>query len=367
VTDLGFALVALVVAVFLQAGVALREGAEAPDALRGRALADLLLMYAAAALLYAVVGYPLSGGNLFGTLDEVTRQLTDFAPRLAMAMAIPAIICGGGGGRATLVPRLVLSGLAVTVLFPGLDRLVWRAAFDLQDLMDVAFGAPVHDLGGGGIVHVLAGFSALGMLAMIAGGRPAEIPVEAGFGPIAFSVGTWLTCLAVAGFTVLRAGDGPAALLAAANNLLAGAAGVAGAFLLRRRAREGLANGALAGCVAVAAGADVLHPVGALVAGLAGGTLAVGAHAWITRRLGVHDATGGAAAHGVAGLWGFVACGVLGQTAVGGAGGVAFLPQLVAGLCIAALALGTGIAVYGLMRSRLAIVRKGTINPPEGR
>jgi len=358
VTGLGFALAAFAVAILLQAGVALRESAEAPDELRARATSDLLLMFAGSALLYTLLGYPLSGGSVFGSVESVVPQLSDFVPRLAMAIAMPAIICGGGGGRAALVPRLVLSALVVGLVYPGLDRVVWRATFDLQDLMEVAFGAPIHDLGGGGVVHVLAGFSSLGMLAMIASARAEAPPEKSGFGAIAFSLGTWLTCLGVTGFTLLRAGDSPAAMLAAVNSLLAGAAGVAGAWLVRGKIREGMSNGALAGCIAVAAGADVLHPVGALLIGAGGGALAVAAHAWITRRLDVPDATGGAAVHGVAGLWGFVACGVLGQALLGGVGGVAFMPQLVGGVLVAALALGTGIVVYGLMRRWIRIVRR---------
>lgn len=357
-TGPGFALAAFAVAMLLQAGVALRESAEAPDELRVRATSDLLLLFAASALLYALLGYPLSGGSVYGSIDAVLPQLGDFAPRLAMAIAMPAIICGGGGGRAALVPRLVLSAIVIGLVFPGLDRLVWRASSGLQDLMEVALGARIHDLGGGGVVHVLAGFSALGMLAMIATKRGEAPAQRSGFGAIAFSLGTWLTCMGVAGFTLLRAGDSPVVVLAAVNSVLAGASGVAGAWVVRGETREGISNGALAGCIAVAAGADILHPVGALMIGAAGGALAVSAHVWIARRLDVPDATGGAAVHGVAGLWGFVACGAFGQEALGGVGGVALLPQLVGGATIAALALGTGIGVYGLMRRRLTLVRK---------
>ena len=59
--------------------------------------------------------------------------------------------------------------------------------------------------------------------------------------------------------------------------------------------------------------------------------------------------------HGLCGAWGGIAAGIFGSKALGGAGGVAFMPQLImTGLAIA-VALAGGLLVYGVLKATLGL------------
>ena len=55
--------------------------------------------------------------------------------------------------------------------------------------------------------------------------------------------------------------------------------------------------------------------------------------------------------HGLCGVWGGIACGIFGQSALGGLGGVSLVSQLIGtGLGVAVALLG-GLAVYGVIKA----------------
>src|SRR6185295_17055288 len=100
-------------------------------------------------------------------------------------------------------------------------------------------------------------------------------------------------------------------------------------------------NGPLAGLVAICAGSDVMHPIGALVTGAVAGALFVGLFTVTQNRWKIDDVLGVWPLHGLCGAWGGIAAGIFGAKALGGMGGVAFGSQ------IAGTALGIVIAVTG--------------------
>ena len=55
--------------------------------------------------------------------------------------------------------------------------------------------------------------------------------------------------------------------------------------------------------------------------------------------------------HGLCGAWGGIACGIFGQTAFGGLGGVGFLSQFVGTLIGVIWAFAGGLVVYGAIRA----------------
>jgi Amt family ammonium transporter len=106
-------------------------------------------------------------------------------------------------------------------------------------------------------------------------------------------------------------------------------------------------NGPLAGLVAVCAGSDLMHPMGALVVGAVAGGLFVVMFTLTQNRWKIDDVLGVWPLHGLCGAWGGLAAGVFGSKALGGAGGVAFMPQLImTGLAIVIALIG-GTIVYG--------------------
>jgi ammonium transporter, Amt family len=114
-------------------------------------------------------------------------------------------------------------------------------------------------------------------------------------------------------------------------------------------------NGPLAGLVAICAGSDVMHPLGALATGAVAGALFVGMFTLTQNRWKIDDVLGVWPLHGICGTWGGLACGVFGAKALGGTGGVAFMSQLAGTALGIAVALVGGFAVYGALRATLGI------------
>src|SRR5690606_26354048 len=99
------------------------------------------------------------------------------------------------------------------------------------------------------------------------------------------------------------------------------------------------------------AGSDVMHPIGALATGAIAGALFVWMFTATQNRLRVDDVLGVWPLHGLCGVWGGIACGIFGSQALGGLGGVAFMPQLVGTLLGVIVAVVGGGLVYGVLKS----------------
>ena len=76
--------------------------------------------------------------------------------------------------------------------------------------------------------------------------------------------------------------------------------------------------------MAVCAGSDVMHPLGALVTGGVAGAIFVTLFTLTQNRWKIDDVLGVWPLHGLCGAWGGIACGIFGSTALGGLGGVSF-------------------------------------------
>jgi len=137
--------------------------------------------------------------------------------------------------------------------------------------------------------------------------------------------------------------------------LLAMVGGTLAALLVGRNDPGFLHNGPLAGLVAVCAGSDLMHPLGALATGLVAGALFVWAFTATQVRWKIDDVLGVWPLHGLCGLWGGIACGVFGQQALGGLGGVSLASQLLGSLAGLLIALGGGLLVYGLLKVSMGL------------
>ena len=80
-------------------------------------------------------------------------------------------------------------------------------------------------------------------------------------------------------------------------------------------------NGPLAGLVAVCAGSDLMHPMGALVTGGVAGALFVWMFTLTQNRWKIDDVLGVWPLHGLCGAWGGIAAGIFGVKSMGGLGG----------------------------------------------
>jgi len=170
------------------------------------------------------------------------------------------------------------------------------------------------------------------------------------------ALGSWILIVGWFGFNVMSAQslDGVSGLVAV-NSLLAMVGGTLAALLVGRNDPGFLHNGPLAGLVAVCAGSDLMHPIGALLTGAIAGALFVWAFTATQNRWKIDDVLGVWPLHGLCGVWGGIACGIFGQTVFGGLGGVSLMSQLIGTLLGVVVALLGGLAVYGLLKNTLGI------------
>ncbi len=115
----------------------------------------------------------------------------------------------------------------------------------------------------------------------------------------------------------------------AVNSLMAMVGGTVAALIIGRNDPGFLHNGPLAGLVAICAGSDLMHPVGALVTGAVAGGLFVWCFIAAQSKWKIDDVLGVWPLHGLCGVWGGIACGIFGQQALGGLGGVSLVSQLI--------------------------------------
>jgi Amt family ammonium transporter len=114
-------------------------------------------------------------------------------------------------------------------------------------------------------------------------------------------------------------------------------------------------NGPLAGLVAVCAGSDLMHPLGALTTGVIAGGLFVIMFTITQNRWKIDDVLGVWPLHGLCGAWGGIAAGIFGLQSFGGLGGVTFGAQLVGTLTGVLIALIGGAVVYGALKLAIGL------------
>jgi Amt family ammonium transporter len=114
-------------------------------------------------------------------------------------------------------------------------------------------------------------------------------------------------------------------------------------------------NGPLAGLVAVCAGSDVMHPLGALSTGLIAGSLFVYTFTLTQNKWKIDDVLGVWPLHGLCGVWGGIAAGIFGQIALGGLGGVSLISQLIGTTLGISIAFVGGYVVYLILKMLLGL------------
>jgi Amt family ammonium transporter len=107
--------------------------------------------------------------------------------------------------------------------------------------------------------------------------------------------------------------------------------------------------------VAVCAGSDLMHPLGALVVGGVAGAIFVKMFTLVQNKWKIDDVLGVWPLHGLCGTWGGIAAGVFGTQALGGIGGVNVWAQLIGTLMGVAWAGLAGWAVYGALKKAVGL------------
>lgn len=365
-SDVLFILLGAIMVLAMHAGFAFLELGTVRKKNQVNALVKILADFAMSTLAYFFIGYSIAYGiNFFAGAETLMQksgfELTKFFFLLTFAAAIPAIISGGIAERAKFNPQLAATFLLVGFVYPFFEGIAWNQAFGIQAWMKASFGEEFHDFAGSVVVHAMGGWIALPAVLLLGArhGRYAKNGAIAAHPPSSIpflALGAWILTVGWFGFNVMSAQTlDKISGLVALNSLMAMTGGTLVALFLGRNDPGFVHNGPLAGLVAVCAGSDLMHPMGALVVGGIAGALFVFMFTLTQNRWKIDDVLGVWPLHGLCGAWGGIAAGIFGQKSLGGLGGVAFMPQLLMTALAIVIALAGGVIVYGGLKAAFGI------------
>ncbi|HEY7864971.1 MAG TPA: ammonium transporter [Psychromonas sp.] len=364
--DTLFILLGAIMVFAMHAGFAFLEVGTVRHKNQVNALVKIMSDFGISALVYFFFGYWLAYGVTFFDSAAVLAEnngyeLVKFFFLMTFAAAIPAIISGGVAERAKFNPMLIAAALCVGLVYPFFEGLIWNGNYGFQDWLAANFGAAFHDFAGSIVVHAVGGWIAFTAIIVLGSrngryraGRlvafaPSNIPLLA--------LGAWILSVGWFGFNVMSAQaiEGISGLVAM-NSLMAMVGGIVSALVIGKKDPGFIHNGPLAGLVAVCAGSDIMHPMGALVTGLVAGGLFVWLFTYVQKKYtSFDDVLGVWPLHGVCGLWGGISAGIFGLESLGGLGGVSFISQLIGSLAGVLVALIGGFIVYRLVNRFMPI------------
>ncbi len=365
-TDVLFVLLGAIMVLAMHAGFAFLEVGTVRKKNQVNALVKIMVDFSISTIAYFFIGYSIAYGVNFFSGAEVLAakngyELVKFFFLLTFAAAIPAIVSGGIAERAKFNPQLAATFLLVGFVYPFFEGIAWNNHYGIQDWLNLTFGAKFHDFAGSVVVHAMGGWIALAAVILLGArtgrygkdGRlhahpPSNIPFLA--------LGAWILTVGWFGFNVMSAQSiqGISGLVAI-NSLMALVGGTLAALVMGKNDPGFVHNGPLAGLVAVCAGSDVMHPLGALVTGAVAGILFVWAFTHTQNRLKIDDVLGVWPLHGLCGAWGGLAAGIFGTKALGGVGGVSFISQLIGTSLGVIVAFTGGSVVYGMLKKIVGI------------
>lgn len=366
VQDVAFALDTLallffgVLVAFMQPGFALLEA----GLHSGKNVINIFMKnfadFMVAGLAFWAVGFGIMyGAPLFlnGYTAEANGLIfagtADFFFQMVFAATAATIVSGAIGGRMKFAGYLIFSVVMTGLVYPLLGQWHWGGGW----LSRMGF----YDFAGSSVVHAVGGFAALGAVLAIgprlgryAGGRKNAMPGHnmtlAGLGVFLLWIG-WFGFNPGSQLAFSTTADVTAVAGIFVNTNLAASAGGVAAILLSwgmfgKPDFSMTINGVLAGLVAITAGPNVIAGLGAVAVGAVGGLVVV-LSVLMFDALRVDDPVGAISVHGVAGIWGTVAVGLVGGANPG--------VQLLGTLAYCASAFVAGYAVFLALRVTIGL------------
>jgi Amt family ammonium transporter len=364
--DTLFILLGAIMVLAMHAGFAFLELGTVRRKNQVNALVKILVDFSVSTVVYFVVGYSVAyGTHFFVGAEELAAKngydLVKFFFLLTFAAAIPAIISGGIAERSKFWPQLIATAVIVGFFYPFFEGIAWNQHFGVQAWIKELTGAEFHDFAGSVVVHAVGGWIALPAVLLLGaranryrkdGAMSAHPPSSIPF----LALGAWILTVGWFGFNVMSAQTlDKISGLVAVNSLLAMVGGTIAALVLGKNDPGFVHNGPLAGLVAVCAGSDLMHPLGALAVGAIAGAIFVFMFTLTQNKWKIDDVLGVWPLHGLCGTWGGIAAGIFGSKALGGLGGVSLGAQLIGtGMGVAWAVLG-GVLVYGALKATVGL------------
>ncbi|QDL35865.1 ammonium transporter [Rhodoferax sediminis] len=365
-SDTLFILLGGIMVLAMHAGFAFLELGTVRKKNQVNALVKILTDFSVSTVAYFLVGYGVAyGTHFFVGAEELAAkngfELVRFFFLLTFAAAIPAIISGGIAERARFYPQLLATAVIVGFIYPFFEGVAWHRNFGVQAWIQSVTGQPFHDFAGSVVVHAVGGWLALPAVILLGarsnryrkdGAISAHPPSNIPF----LALGAWILTVGWFGFNVMSAQTiDKISGLVAVNSLMAMVGGTLAALVVGKNDPGFVHNGPLAGLVAVCAGSDLMHPLGALVVGAIAGTIFVTLFTLTQNKWKIDDVLGVWPLHGLCGSWGGLAAGIFGSRALGGRGGVSLAAQLIGTTMGIAWALLGGLLVYSVIKATMGL------------
>ncbi len=352
-------------------------------------------------LLYALVGfnlmYPAWGPNASGylgdfvfgisapltdtgvldlTYNEGYTYWTDFLFQGMFAATAGTIVSGAVAERMKIGPFMVFVVIYVGLIYPIAGSWKWGGGFlDKLGFYDFAGSTLVHSVGGW--AALVAVFLLGSRIGKFKNGKAQAIPGHNIPLATAGVLILWLGWFGFNGGSVLSADPGLTSLTLVTTCLAAAAGGVVAAIastiMYKNLDLTMFLNGILGGLVGITAGADVMSPTSAIIIGAIAGLLIVFAVSFVDK-LKLDDPVGAIAVHLVCGIWGTLAVGIFGFSAMTNDAGeylnangdvvttlseaansLAFLPQLYGVLAYAAICIVSSFLIIFVLKKTVGI------------
>ncbi|HSB18688.1 MAG TPA: ammonium transporter [Anaeromyxobacteraceae bacterium] len=355
---------------FMQAGFALVETGLTRAKNAAHTMGMNFLVYAIGIIGFYFVGFGLQMGGVGGVFGETALLSKEFTVHLfgkdfglfgMTGFALHPLSLYSAGVAATFLFQMVFmdttatipTGAAAerwkfmsfvlfsfvisTVIYPIYANWVWGAGWLSQLGANFGLGHGHVDFAGSSVVHMTGGVMAV-VLAKMIGPRLGKYAPDGRINPIApqsipqVMLGTFILAFGWFGFNAGSTLSGMDTRLAvvAVNTMLASATGAFAAYVYVKSKwgkadPSWLANGMLAGLVAITAPCAFVSAWAAALIGAVAGVLVVVAAVFIDSKLKIDDPVGASAVHGVNGAWGILALGLFANGTYGqGLNGVAY-------------------------------------------
>ena len=272
-------------------------------------------------------------GPWLGNLDKVlllgvARDAADpntkipetvfFMFQMTFAIITPALIVGAFAERMRFGAVLLFTVLWLFLVYVPVAHWVWGGGW--------LAARGVLDYAGGLVVHLTAGISAL-VLAMVIGPRagfPNDVkPPHAPWMTMAGACMLWVGWFGFNAGSALKAG-GDAGMAMTVTHISAATAALVWLVIesvkFGKPSMIGIVTGAVAGLATIPPASGFVGPAGALIIGLAGGTICYGMVGLVKRRFLIDDSLDVFAVHGVGGAVGVLLTAIFADAALGGVG-----------------------------------------------
>ena len=366
-----FLLLGAVMIFSMHAGFAFLEVGSVRKKNQVNALNKILFDWSLSTLVYFLFGFSIAYGfksfSFWKPADQLIQtgsfNMIRFFLLLGFAACIPAIISGGVAERSKFWTTSLAGAIFVGLVYPFFESATWGKLnlFGPGSWLENLTGFPFLDYAGSVVVHGMGGWLALPAILLLGprtkryGENGDSLPINVSNIPF-LALGSWILCIGWFGFNVMSAQNlQDINALVAINSLMAMVGGILAGLIFSKNDAGFTHNGALIGLVAVCAGSNLYHPIGALAVGLIAGVIFIFGYHYTTEVLKIDDVLGVWPLHGLGGAWGGIAVGIFGTKFFGGAGGVSIVSQLIGTLSGIIVALTASFLVFGILKKTVGI------------